>query len=68
VFGVESTQYTVQSTNPDLKTMFNYLSIKDLSGNVPALIAVILLVLLVLTAVLGPYVVSTTRLPWTFTA
>jgi peptide/nickel transport system permease protein len=38
--------------------MLNDLSIQDLTGNIPALIAVVLLVLLALTAVAGPYVVS----------
>lgn len=40
--------------------MLNNLSIKDLTSNIPALIAVILLVLLVLMAVVGPYLVSFT--------
>jgi peptide/nickel transport system permease protein len=35
--------------------MLNDITLKDLTGNAPALIAVILLVLLVLTAVVGPY-------------
>jgi peptide/nickel transport system permease protein len=38
--------------------MLNNLSMQDLTGNTPALIAVVLLVLLALTAVAGPYVVS----------
>jgi peptide/nickel transport system permease protein len=38
--------------------MLNDLSIKDLTGNTPALIAVVLLVLLLLTAVIGPYLVT----------
>jgi len=38
--------------------MLNNLSIKDLSSNTPALIAVLLLVLLVLTAAIGPFLVS----------
>ena len=38
--------------------MFNNITLKDLTGNTPALIAVILLVFLVLTAVLGPFLVS----------
>jgi len=35
--------------------MLNHITLKDLTGNAPALIAVILLVLLVLTAIAGPY-------------
>ena len=35
--------------------MLNDITLKDLTGNTPALIAVILLVLLVLTAIAGPY-------------
>jgi peptide/nickel transport system permease protein len=35
--------------------MLNDITLKDLTGNAPALIAVILLVLLVLTAIAGPY-------------
>jgi peptide/nickel transport system permease protein len=38
--------------------MLNNLSIKDLTGNSPAFIAVILLVLLVLMAIIGPYLVA----------
>jgi peptide/nickel transport system permease protein len=38
--------------------MLNNLSIKDLTSNKPALIAVILLVLLVLAAIVGPFLVS----------
>ncbi len=38
--------------------MLNNLSIKDLTSNKPALIAVVLLVLLVLTAIIGPSLVS----------
>jgi peptide/nickel transport system permease protein len=38
--------------------MLNDLSIKDLTSNTPALIAVVLLVLLVLTAIVGPFLVS----------
>ena len=38
--------------------MLNDLSIKDLTSNTPALIAVILLVLLLLTAAIGPYLVT----------
>jgi len=38
--------------------MLNDLSIKDLTSNTPALVAVILLALLVLTAVVGPLLVS----------
>ncbi len=38
--------------------MLNNLTIKDLTSNTPALIAVILLVLLVLTAIIGPHLVS----------
>ena len=38
--------------------MLNNLSIKDLTSNKPALIAVVLLVLLVLTAIVGPSLVS----------
>jgi len=38
--------------------MLNDLSIKDLTGNTPALVAVILLITLVLTAVIGPFLVS----------
>jgi peptide/nickel transport system permease protein len=38
--------------------MLNDLSIKDLKSNTPALIAVIMLVLLVLTAIVGPFLVS----------
>lgn len=37
--------------------MLNDLSLKDLTSNTPALIAALLLVLLALTAVIGPYVV-----------
>jgi peptide/nickel transport system permease protein len=39
--------------------MLDNLSIKDLTSNTPALIAVILLIMLVLTAVVGPFLVST---------
>ena len=38
--------------------MFNNLSIKDLYENIPALIAVVLIVLLLLTAIVGPFLVS----------
>ncbi len=38
--------------------MLNDLSIKDLKSNTPALIAVIMLVLLILTAIVGPFLVS----------
>jgi peptide/nickel transport system permease protein len=38
--------------------MLNNLSIKDLTGNMPALVAAVLLVLLALTAVAGPSLVS----------
>jgi peptide/nickel transport system permease protein len=38
--------------------MLNNLSVKDLTGNTPAFIAVILLVSLVLVAIIGPYLVS----------
>jgi ABC-type dipeptide/oligopeptide/nickel transport system permease subunit len=38
--------------------MLNNLSITDLTSNTPAFIAVILLVLLVLTAIIGPYLVT----------
>jgi peptide/nickel transport system permease protein len=38
--------------------MLNNISIKDLTSNTPALIAVVLLVSLVLTAIIGPYLVS----------
>jgi len=38
--------------------MLDDLSMQDLTGNMPALIAVVLLVLLALTAVAGPYLVS----------
>ncbi|MCK9418099.1 MAG: ABC transporter permease [Nitrospirae bacterium] len=38
--------------------MLNDLSIKDLTSNTPALIAVILLVVLALTAIVGPFLVS----------
>jgi len=38
--------------------MLNNLSITDLTGNTPAFIAVILLVLLVLMAIIGPYLVA----------
>ena len=38
--------------------MLNNLSIKDLTSNTPALIAVILLIMLVLTAVVGPFLVT----------
>jgi len=38
--------------------MLNNLSIKDLTSNTPALIAVVLLVMLVLTAVVGPFLVA----------
>ena len=38
--------------------MLNNLSIKDLTGNTPAFIAVILLVSLVLMAIIGPYLVA----------
>jgi len=38
--------------------MLNHLSIKDLTSNTPALIAVVLLVMLVLTAAVGPFLVS----------
>ena len=38
--------------------MLNDLSIKDLTSNMPALIAVALLIMLVLTAVVGPFLVS----------
>jgi len=37
--------------------MLNDITLKDLTGNAPALIAAILLILLVLTAVVGPYLV-----------
>jgi peptide/nickel transport system permease protein len=37
--------------------MLNDITLKDLTGNVPALIAAILLILLVLTAVIGPFLV-----------
>jgi len=38
--------------------MFNNLSIRDLTNNIPALISVILIVLLLLTAIVGPFLVS----------
>lgn len=38
--------------------MLNDLSIKDLKSNTPALIAMIMLVLLILTAIVGPFLVS----------
>jgi peptide/nickel transport system permease protein len=38
--------------------MLNDLSIKDLTSNTPALIAVVMLVLLILTAIVGPFLVS----------
>jgi peptide/nickel transport system permease protein len=38
--------------------MLNDLTIKDLTSNAPALIAVVLLILLLLTAVVGPFLVS----------
>lgn len=38
--------------------MLNDLSIKDLTSSTPALIAVVLLIILVLTAVVGPFLVS----------
>ncbi len=38
--------------------MLNDLSIKDLKSNTPALIAVIMLVLLILTAIVGPFLLS----------
>ncbi len=38
--------------------MFNNLSIKDLFENIPALVAVVLIVLLLLTAIIGPFLVS----------
>jgi peptide/nickel transport system permease protein len=38
--------------------MLNNLSIKDLTSNTPALIAVVLLIMLVLTAVVGPFLVT----------
>jgi peptide/nickel transport system permease protein len=38
--------------------MLNNISIKDLTSNTPALIAVVLLISLVLTATIGPYLVS----------
>jgi peptide/nickel transport system permease protein len=38
--------------------MLNNLSIKDLTSNIPALIAVILLIMLVLTAAVGPFLVT----------
>jgi ABC-type dipeptide/oligopeptide/nickel transport system permease subunit len=38
--------------------MLNDLSIKDLTSNTPALVAVVLLILLVLTAIVGPFLMS----------